>query len=364
MSNLTPSLTPTLKKELDIIPDTQARFTTTEEIQSFLSSPQSDAIKVVVTLDSETLYSSDEGQLYELPNKSEDSRSPGVLVTGNILDTEFSIGTPTLVHIDSSGTDNTSTYGSLLPDGVLSLPFFVVTISCFIALFSVCCIATLLYIIEMLRSNIFMSTATATWGLLPPLLEKNSIRGSGQPGGVTFIARDLIMDSEKYPVPGALAILEITESLDPTSVESGPIEELDEKFFDAEWLLPGDDIDRHSVYMTPTTVPIDLPSSENAVPEMREITLSDTNMELSRSSWHARASEAGAIVRTPEPQDDTLNREGRRRAYLAVPELDAALAMQLRPGLGIGADAAWLVRFIMALFGWCAVLMSSATRRR
>lgn len=209
-----------------------------------------------------------------------------------------------------------------------------------------------------------MSTATATWGLLPPLLEKNSIRGSGQPGGVTFIARDLIMDSEKYPVPGALAVLEITESLGPTSVESGPIEELDEKFFDAEWLLPGDDIDRHSVYMTPTTVPIDLPSSENAVPEMREITLSDTNMELSRSSWHARASEAGAIVRTPEPQDDTLNREGRRRAYLAVPELDAALAMQLRPGLGIGADAAWLVRFIMALFGWCAVLMSSATRRR
>ncbi|KAJ7165397.1 hypothetical protein C8R46DRAFT_1192863 [Mycena filopes] len=38
--------------------------------------------------------------------------------------------------------------------------------------------------------------------------------------------------------------------------------------------------------------------------------------------------------------------------------LDAALAMQLRPGLGLGADGAWLVRFLMSFFGWLGVLVA------
>lgn len=51
---------------------------------------------------------------------------------------------------------------------------------------------------------------------------------------------------------------------------------------------------------------------------------------------------------------------GRRRAYRApVPELDIAFAMQLRPGLGLGADPAWLVRFLMAMFGWMTVLIGN-----
>lgn len=37
--------------------------------------------------------------------------------------------------------------------------------------------------------------------------------------------------------------------------------------------------------------------------------------------------------------------------------LDIALAMQLRPALGIGADAAWMVRFLMAMFGWLTLLV-------
>ena len=47
-----------------------------------------------------------------------------------------------------------------------------------------------------------------------------------------------------------------------------------------------------------------------------------------------------------------------KRPYTASPQFDAALAMQLRPGYGVGADAAWLLRFIMTVFGWCAVLIS------
>ncbi|KAG6917350.1 hypothetical protein DXG01_002815 [Tephrocybe rancida] len=38
--------------------------------------------------------------------------------------------------------------------------------------------------------------------------------------------------------------------------------------------------------------------------------------------------------------------------------IDIALAMQLRPGLGAGADPAWMVRFLMSMFGWFAVLVS------
>ena len=40
--------------------------------------------------------------------------------------------------------------------------------------------------------------------------------------------------------------------------------------------------------------------------------------------------------------------------------LDTALAMQLHPGLGLGiaVDAAWLVCFVMAFFGWFAILLS------
>ena len=37
--------------------------------------------------------------------------------------------------------------------------------------------------------------------------------------------------------------------------------------------------------------------------------------------------------------------------------LDIALAMQLRPALGIGADPAWMVRFLMAMFGWLTLLV-------
>jgi hypothetical protein len=38
--------------------------------------------------------------------------------------------------------------------------------------------------------------------------------------------------------------------------------------------------------------------------------------------------------------------------------LDVALAMQLRPGMGVGAEGAWLVRFLMSFFGWFAVLVA------
>ncbi|KXN91363.1 hypothetical protein AN958_01020 [Leucoagaricus sp. SymC.cos] len=45
--------------------------------------------------------------------------------------------------------------------------------------------------------------------------------------------------------------------------------------------------------------------------------------------------------------------------------LEVALALQLRPGLGSGADPAWMVRFLMAMWGWMfgLVLVPSAEAR-
>jgi hypothetical protein len=60
---------------------------------------------------------------------------------------------------------------------------------------------------------------------------------------------------------------------------------------------------------------------------------------------------AWAMVAPEEqPQADT-------RTGSAAAAVDLALAMQLRTGLGVTADAAWLIRFVMAVFGWVAVLV-------
>ncbi|KAH9986290.1 hypothetical protein BJV77DRAFT_1029666 [Russula vinacea] len=48
----------------------------------------------------------------------------------------------------------------------------------------------------------------------------------------------------------------------------------------------------------------------------------------------------------------------------ATAAVDLALAMQLRTGFGVTADAAWLMRFVMALFGWIAILVGGGGERQ
>ena len=90
-------------------------------------------------------------------------------------------------------------------------------------------------------------------------------------------------------------------------------------------------------------------------------------------SWSIRASESqplsipGAYNFDPLPlpfsESTTETGEVTRRPYSERnPEIDIALAMQLRPGLGEGADAAWLVRFLMGIFGWMTVMVSGNER--
>ncbi|KAH8102257.1 hypothetical protein BXZ70DRAFT_906220 [Cristinia sonorae] len=68
----------------------------------------------------------------------------------------------------------------------------------------------------------------------------------------------------------------------------------------------------------------------------------------------------GTLPMSTENHDVMVERPRARRAYRSpVPELDIAFALQLRPGLGLGADPAWIVRFLMAMFGWMTVLIGS-----
>ena len=101
-----------------------------------------------------------------------------------------------------------------------------------------------------------------------------------------------------------------------------------------------------AVPSTPVSFPPSLPNSRPGTPAgfFREPhvpgAFSDTD-EYDRSLAHAA-------------------RRGRSSAYRApVPELDIAFAMQLRPGLGLGSDPAWLVRFLMAMFGWMTVFIGN-----
>ncbi|KAG6830404.1 hypothetical protein H0H92_000900 [Tricholoma furcatifolium] len=59
---------------------------------------------------------------------------------------------------------------------------------------------------------------------------------------------------------------------------------------------------------------------------------------------------------SPAPSQPVLRNRNRIRTPRSA--IDIALAMQLRPGLGAGADPAWMVRFLMATLGWFAILVS------
>ncbi|KAF9269519.1 hypothetical protein L218DRAFT_850943 [Marasmius fiardii PR-910] len=73
--------------------------------------------------------------------------------------------------------------------------------------------------------------------------------------------------------------------------------------------------------------------------------------------------EAQVQIETKESQgvSTSLTVPNTQRRPVRRSALDIALAMQLRPGLGVGADPAWMVRFLMAMFGWFVVLISGST---
>jgi hypothetical protein len=138
-----------------------------------------------------------------------------------------------------------------------------------------------------------------------------------------------------------------------------------------------------SLEVTPQPPTTPLPRSPARRPLQRELNSSP----ISRPAWSLRAEEDTSLyIPSPStsspslspstlvqplsasPSQDALSVAvpvSRRRGYRsAIPEFDIALAMQLRPGLGIGADPAWMVRFLMAMFGWFTVLLVGKKERQ
>lgn len=97
-----------------------------------------------------------------------------------------------------------------------------------------------------------------------------------------------------------------------------------------------------------TSLPGTFPSPEPTT-EPLPSSLSSSSTAVSLSVAHSTTSAVTTDTQrlTPAP-----------RRHTPRSPLDIALAMQLRPGLGLGADPAWMVRFLMSMFGWFAILIS------
>ncbi|KAJ3865606.1 hypothetical protein EV359DRAFT_63024 [Lentinula novae-zelandiae] len=114
-----------------------------------------------------------------------------------------------------------------------------------------------------------------------------------------------------------------------------------------------------SAAILPGAFPVDVhPLSDLMAPEeeeAEETTAKETESSSSTQDEPVPESSAGASA----PSTSTSVTKPAKR-HLARSPIDIALAMQLRPGLGLGADPAWMVRFLMAMFGWFVVLISGS----
>ena len=162
-----------------------------------------------------------------------------------------------------------------------------------------------------------------------------------------------------------------------------------EEHADPDFLpLPDVYSDHSTPFSTPLRTPMRSPlasptrSPARHAPQMREVQSSPTLS--SKPLWSIRAADAPALglsgssssspshsrSESPAPTlpgalfaDDAPEVQVQRpRARTPRQPLDIAFALQLRPGLGLGADSAWIVRFMMAMFGWMTFFIGGPRR--
>lgn len=335
--------------------DLRVHLTSAEEQQAYLAQLDDDDVKALVHLGLNGVHTADEQDLVEILNRLEMERGRQTPVPDDVVDAVF-VRPDAAVAIEDSlllagTTDNMDSdrNSTAQTDVQLTRPssirMLVLVASCVAAFLVVSCVAIGLYITEVLRNRVLASRTA--WELLPRLEKRGSDVGGGSrsPASVSGGLRTVLIEGlgiqvvEKMDanMPASSEKLEestVESEKDPSSLSDSGFsndDDADEKFHDAE---------SGSTYGTPLISINSLPSSPSVSP----------------------SSPAPALPPSPRRTTSTLQipptHRARPRAFAAVAELDAALAMQLRPGVGVGADAAWLVRFVMAFFGWCAVLVS------
>jgi hypothetical protein len=315
--------------------------------------------------------------------------------------------------------DNLVTTKALEPssassDAPLPAPSLVVTISsCIAALVGLLGICIALYIVAFLRSRA-LAYQTA-WEMLPRLPRQikdddgeNGSRGEQRPNLVDLKSCEL-----QAQVPLLLNVDLVQAESRATIAEGNDANSIDLITFEDDLVVEevsSDDDDFQDAISNPPTPKFEflpeivLSSAKDDYPdpplpslnpgqgtspaprspartllEMREVNSSP----LLRPAWSLRADEDTSLYvpspftpsRSPSRSTQTLPPSAsdiflmavpaRQRAYRSpVPEFDIALAMQLRPGLGLGADSAWMVRFLMAMFGWFTVLLTGKKERQ
>lgn len=224
--------------------------------------------------------------------------------------------------------------------------------SCAIALLTLACVGLRLYAIKHLHTQILWSHKA--WQSLPRV-EKHAVlsscrRNSGTGSAIAVTQSILNEKSEEPPYFSARASA-LLSHVSVTASDDLEEDSEDEKFHDAlDIPSPSRDLS-----LPPITMALDpTPDDRSTPPQACVHTTIDPEAPEppARPSWSVRVASS-----VPAPLLSPLIHP-RSRAYRAVPEFDIALAMQLRPGRGVGADPAWMVRFLMAIFGWFAVALT------
>ncbi|KAI0037008.1 hypothetical protein K488DRAFT_81510 [Vararia minispora EC-137] len=337
------------KNSIDIlgIPDSNydIRFISAEEQQAYLSQLDSSAIKALVPLDENRPLSEDEKKLIEMLGTSDRMED----VEGASMVPEDPAFSPSISSVDS-GIGSTTEEAGVASSHVLppTLPSpqsepVIIAISCVFALLSLLCIGAFLYAVYYVRAYV-LGSRTA-WDLLPQLEKQQQLARRFDDGTPSPYDEKqwsgLGFRSQRAIFPGGFGD-------EKTGLES----DTDDDYEDA---VSGETTPTATPRATMTALPsegiinpllIPLPSS----PYCRPIELEDN------------VSDFGTPNSTPQQRTvalpDDVSSPGRASA------LDFAFALQLRPGFGVGADPAWLVRFLMAMFGWVAVLVSGPARQQ
>ncbi len=363
--------------------DVQIRLSSVEEVQDYLSVVDEDSVKALVHLEEQSFHSPDEKDLLDVLQRMDMEKGRHTPVSDEQIDKLIAMSLDSAPseespqnHQDSESSSTIQAEGYSESESVYSTSVVVITASCVASLLVLACVGVALYVVEVLKRNVFASHLA--WDMLPNLEKKAGDEGLqiDSQAEEHMLLVD-VTDSESVLVSekavdwdrGLLSPRPLHKTTSQTSIATEMSDqEFDEKFYDVTSSVSS------SPYSTPTLLTTLLPFEDTEKPdegqqavhrslptpmglEMQEVDYLPGSFP-SRPTWSIRASEAK--LRKVESVSD-LSRSGvsaGRRPYGAAPQFDAALAMQLRPGLGIGADAAWLVRFVMAVFGWCAVLVS------
>lgn len=390
----------------------QVHVTSAEEQDAVLSDLDDiDAIKALVPLTEGGPKTEDEKKLYELltglSTASSEAGSLNDLDGGELHLSEPSPEQP--AEAEAQVTDTFDGYRDALYDAFGLSPVLTLTLSCIAATLALGCFAGLLYLKYLLFGN---SDKLGVSADSLSQLEKQDV--SGSPTNDATDADDgyggeklglLFLDVEA-PEP-SVVVTSSDENVFDEKAEGlyypSDDEDLHEKFHDAVgtasplvFASPGlprihiehSDPDCLPLPINGTSTPYSTPpptpprSALRRLPSQLSMRDASPSSPLSKPAWSLRASDAPALglpssplasphmrAVSPEPvsipgafvldeEQPVVVPTAPRRAYRApVPELDIAFAMQLRPGLGLGADPAWLVRFLMAMFGWMTVLI-------